>query len=234
MLSRKLSIIIPVYNEEKTLAQVVNQVENLPLELEKEIILIDDGSKDSSRKILENYRGRHKVIFMEKNQGKGAAIRRGFKEASGDVILMQDADLEYDPKEYPRIIKPILDGRADVVYGSRFSLPASRNSFFKNYLANKILTFISNIFTGLKLSDMETGYKVFTREAMNKILPRLTATRFGIEPELTAQVARNKLRVCEVGISYHGRTYEEGKKIGWRDGLAAIWHIIKYNLFARK
>lgn len=228
----KLSIVIPIYNEEKTLERVVRAVEAVDVGFEKEIILVDDGSTDRTRQVLNKYRSIHKVIFMDKNRGKGAAIRKGFKETTGDIIVIQDADLEYDPQEYLLLMKPILNGDADVVYGSRFVTAFPRRVlYFHHYMANQLVTFISNIFTGLNLSDMETGYKIFTKEAIQKILPKLSATRFGIEPELTARVAQAGLRVYEVGVSYKGRTYSEGKKITWKDGVAAIWHIIKYNLF---
>ena len=230
---KKLSIVIPVYNEARTLERLVRAIEAVPLSLEKEIIIVDDGSTDGSREIMQ--RLGHRMISMERNSGKGAALRRGFSAAEGDIIIIQDADLEYDPKEYPLLIQPILDGDADVVYGSRFiTVFPRRVLYFSHYVANTLVTFLSNVFTGLNLSDMETGFKVFTRSAMKAILPCLTADRFGIEPELTAQIAKHRLRVYEVGISYKGRTYAEGKKITWRDGVAAIWHIIRSNLFIRK
>ena len=232
MLYQKLSIIIPVFNEEKTIAKVIAAVEGVNIGLEKELVIIDDGSTDGTGKILGQYRGRHKIIFLDKNSGKGVAVRKGLKDATGDIILIQDADLEYDPKEYLLLLQPILDGNADVVYGSRFiTVFPRRVLYFSHYLANQFVTFLSNLFTGLNLSDMETGYKVFTKEAVDKILPRLSANRFGIEPELTARAAQAKLRIYEIGISYRGRTYGEGKKINWKDGVAAIWHIIKFNLF---
>lgn len=228
----KLSIVIPVFNEEKTIEKVMAAVSAVDLGCAKELIFVDDGSTDKSRQILGKYKNVHKVIYMDKNRGKGAAVRRGFKEATGDIVLIQDADLEYDPKEYPILLQPILDGDADVVYGSRFITAFPRRVlYFHHYMANQLVTFISNIFTGLNLSDMETGYKVFTGDAIQKILPRLSANRFGIEPELTARIAQAKLKVYEVGISYKGRTYDEGKKITWKDGVATIWHIIKFNLF---
>ena len=232
----KLSIVIPIYNEEKTLPLIMDKINSVNLNLKKEIILVDDGSRDGSPELLKKYKSQgHKVTFMKKNSGKGMAIRRGFESATGDIILIQDADLEYDPKDYQSLIQPILDGDADVVYGSRFvtSFPR-RVLYFSHYMANNFLTFLSNIMTGLNLSDMETGYKVFTKKALNEILPCLKSERFGIEPELTAQISKHNFRVYEVGISYKGRTYSEGKKIGWRDGVAAIWHIIKYNLFTKK
>jgi len=229
---QKLSIVIPVFNEEKTIEKLVESVSTVDIGCSKELIFIDDGSTDGTRQVLGKYRGTHKVIFMDKNRGKGAAVRHGFAEATGDIILIQDADLEYDPKEYSLLMEPILDGDADVVYGSRFITAFPRRVlYFHHYMANQLVTFISNIFTGLNLSDMETGYKVFTKEALKTILPKLSANRFGIEPELTARIAQANLRVFEVGISYKGRTYGEGKKITWKDGVAAIWHIVKYNLF---
>ena len=229
---QKLSIVIPVFNEEKTIDKLVESISAIDIGCAKELVFIDDGSTDKTRQVLSKYRNSHKVIFMDKNRGKGAAVRRGFAEATGDIILIQDADLEYDPKEYHLLMEPILDGDADVVYGSRFVTAFPRRVlYFHHYMANQLVTFISNIFTGLNLSDMETGYKVFTKEALKKILPKLSANRFGIEPELTARIAQANLRVFEVGISYRGRTYSEGKKITWKDGVAAIFHIIKYNLF---
>jgi len=231
---KKVSIVIPVFNEETTLRKILDLVEKSPLSLQKEIIIIDDGSTDKSREILKEYASKHKVIFLEKNCGKGTALRRGFAEATGDAIIIQDADLEYDPIEYSFLLQPILRGNADVVYGSRFVTAFPRRVlYFSHYLANKSLTFLSNLFTGLNISDMETCYKVFTRQAMKEILPCLKAKRFGIEVELTAQIAKHRLRVYEVGISYKGRTYKDGKKINWKDGLAAVWHIIRFNLFTR-
>lgn len=228
----KLSIVIPVFNEEKTIEKLINAISAVDVGCIKELIFVDDGSTDSTRQVLNKYKNNHNVIFMDKNRGKGTAVRRGFSEATGDIVIIQDADLEYDPKDYSLLMKPILDGDADVVYGSRFVTAFPRRVlYFHHYMANQLVTFISNLFTGLNLSDMETGYKVFTKEAMKKILPRLSANRFGIEPELTARVAQADLRVYEVGISYKGRTYGEGKKITWKDGVAAIGHIIKYNLF---
>lgn len=232
---KKLSIIIPVFNEEKTVSHAIRIVEKTDLPLEKEIIIVNDGSTDGTSAILKNFQNRHKIINLEKNSGKGTALRIGFKEATGDIMIVQDADLEYNPDEYSVLLEPIIGGFADVVYGSRFvTVFPRRILYFSHYLANKLVTLISNLFTGLNLSDMETGYKVFTRKAIQEILPCLKAKRFGIEPELTAQIAKHKLRVYEVGISYHGRTYDEGKKINWKDGLAAIFHIIRFNLFTRK
>ena len=230
---RTLSIVMAIYNEEKTLEAILKQIEGVNLQaLTKEIVLVDDGSTDKTRDILKNLKNKYKVIYHEKNRGKGAAIRTGFKNTTGDFIIIQDADLEYDPNEYPRLLKPLMDGKADVVYGSRFIGSDSHCVlYFWCNLCNKFLTTLSNIFTDLNLTDMETCYKAFTKEAVAKILPHLTSNHFGIEPELTAEIARNELRIYEVGISYSGRTYIEGKKINWKDGLAAIWHIIKFNLF---
>ncbi len=244
MTFNKLSIIIPVYNEEKTIDKILARVEAVDLgnpirkdisngaSLRKEIVIVDDFSTDKTREILKKYEERYKVIYHDKNKGKGAALRAGFKAATGDIILIQDADLEYNPDEYPNLIRPILEGRADVVYGSRImTMSAHRVLFFWHALGNKFLTLISNMLTNLSLSDMETCYKVFTKEVLDAILPKLKSDRFGIEPELTARFAKNKFRIYEVGISYAGRTYQEGKKINWKDGLAATWHIIRFNLF---
>ena len=230
---KKVSIVIPVYNEKNTILKILEVVSSINLpNLTKEIVLVDDGSKDGTRDILKNIKGDYKVFFQDKNQGKGAALRRGFKEATGDYIIIQDADLEYDPHEYHLLLEPILDGRADVVYGSRFvGHRPHRVLMFWHYIGNKVLTLLSNMLTGLNLTDMETCYKVFSREAMNKILNKLTSNRFGIEPEITARVAKENLRIYEVGISYSGRTYAEGKKIGWKDGVSAIWCILKFNLW---
>ncbi len=231
----KLSIVIPVYNEERTLRKLISAVEAVDLPLKKEIILVDDGSKDRTREILGDYKDKHKIISLDKNSGKGVALRKGFSHATGDLVVIQDADLEYNPQDYMVLLKPILDGDADVVYGSRFVTPFPRRIlYFSHYVANKAITFFSNVFTGLNLSDMETGAKAFTGKVIKEILPCLTAKRFGIEPEITAQIAKHKFRVYEVGISYKGRTYQEGKKLTWKDGLAAIFHIIRYNLFVRK
>lgn len=233
---KKLSIIIPVYNEEKTLGKIISAIEQVELPLEKELIFIDDNSTDKSREILANYRNRYKVILLDKNQGKGAAVKRGFAEASGDIVLIQDADLEYNPQDYMVLIKPIIDGEVDVVYGSRFLNPDQKNQivYRRGYLFSRFLNWFSNILSGVWLSDMYTCYKVFSGDAIRQIHPRLRSKKFGIDPELTAWAGKIKFKVVEVPISYKGRTYEEGKKINWKDGVAAIWHIIRFNLFTRK
>ena len=234
---KKISIVIPVFNEEKTLDKIIAAVENADaFHLEKEIILVNDCSKDKSAEILEKYADRHKVRHHKKNQGKGAALKTGFASATGDIVLIQDADLEYDPNEYVNLIKPILDGKADVVFGSRFSgAGPHRVLYYWHYVGNKLLTRISNMLTNLNLTDMETCYKAFTKEILDQIHPKLESKRFGFEPEVTARVAKlskkDKCRIYEIGISYSGRTYKEGKKIGWKDGVEAVWFIVKYNLF---
>ena len=227
----KLSIIIAVYNERSTIKDIIEQVKQVNLPgIEKEIIVVDDGSTDGTREILEKI-DYVKRIFHEKNQGKGSAIKTGFKNATGDIIIIQDADLEYDPNEYSRLIGPILSGRADVVYGSRFvGGDPHRVLYVFHSIANRFLTQLSNLLTNLNLSDMETCYKAFRKEVVDSLKDKLKSRRFGIEPELTARIAKGKWRVYEIGISYYGRTYAEGKKINWKDGLATIWHIIRFNL----
>lgn len=224
----KLTIIIPVYNEQETLDEILRRVE--ATRYEKEIILVDDCSKDGSRKILNGFQHRenYKVIFHASNRGKGAALRTGFAQVSGDIIIIQDADLEYNPIDYEQLLEPILDGRADVVYGSRFLGGPHRVLFFWHYLGNKLLTTLSNMATNLNLTDMETGYKVFTKEVMQSL--NLTCERFGFEPEFTSKIAKKKFRIYEVPISYSGRDYSQGKKITWKDGIAALWFIIKFRL----
>lgn len=226
----KLSIIIPVYNEKHTISEILRRVEAVDLpNIEKELVIVDDFSRDGTRELLRAL-GRHQVIFHEKNFGKGAALRTGFKRATGEILLIQDADLEYDPAEYPKLLAPILKNQADVVYGSRFMGDRPhRVLYFWHYVANKFLTLLSNIFTNLNLSDIETGYKVFRKSVIEKI--NLRSSDFGFEPEITAKVAKTGARVYEVGISYDGRTYEEGKKINFMDGIKAIWYILRYNLF---
>ncbi len=228
---KKLSVVIPVYNEKNTILEILKQVEAVDLDLEKEIIIIDDYSTDGTREILKNLnQNKYKIIFQEKNCGKGAALKKGFLAATGDIILTQDADLEYDPKDYQRLLGPILTNRADVVYGSRFlTSEPKRVLYIWHLVGNFFLTGLSNLLTGLTFSDMETGYKAFRKEVVDSFKHQLKSERFGIEPELTAKVARGKWRIYEVGISYYGRIYTEGKKINWKDGLAAIWHIIKFN-----
>ncbi|PIR66446.1 MAG: glycosyl transferase [Parcubacteria group bacterium CG10_big_fil_rev_8_21_14_0_10_36_14] len=229
----KLSIIVPIYNEEKTILKILERIDAVDLgDIEKETVLIDDFSTDSTRDILKSLENRYRVFYQEKNQGKGAALRRGFKEATGDIFLIQDADLEYSPGEYPKLLEPILSGRADVVYGSRFIGGGShRVLYFWHLLGNKFLTLLSNMFTNLTLTDMETCYKVFVKKVIETIGPTLQSNRFGFEPEITAKIAKNKFRIYEVGISYSGRTYEEGKKINWKDAISALWCIIKFNFF---
>jgi len=226
----KLSVVIPVYNEKKTLSELICRVE--AVKLEKEIIIIDDASTDGTRDLLKKYeeQERFKVIYQSKNAGKGSALRAGFDKAEGEIIIVQDADLEYDPKEYPLLIEPILDGRADVVYGSRFQGGTHRVFFFWHYVGNKVLTTLSNMCTNLCLTDMETGYKVFRRTVLDSFI--LKCNRFGFEPEFTSKVARHAFRIYEVPISYSGRGYEEGKKIDWKDGVAALWFIFRFRFFS--
>ena len=238
MTYNKLSIIIPVFNEDKTIEKILELVDNVDVGMEKEIIIIDDYSTDGTRDLLHGLEGRYKIFYQPKNEGKGGAVKRGFQKATGDVVLIQDADLEYNPKEYPNLIKPIFDGKADVVYGSRFlSSYATQNNIIiykRGYLFSKALNWLSNILSDTHLTDMYTCYKVFSKDAIERIHPRLTSKRFGIDPELTAWAAKFNFRIIEVPISYRGRTYAEGKKITWKDGLAGIFHIIKYNLFTKK
>jgi glycosyltransferase involved in cell wall biosynthesis len=227
----RLSVIIPCYNELNTLRAIVDAVRAAPYE-DKEIILVDDCSVDGTRQLIESDVRQlvSKVILHEVNRGKGAALRSGIQAATGDVVIIQDADLEYDPNEFPLVVEPILLGKADVVFGSRFIGAAPhRVLYFWHRVGNGFLTLLSNMFTNLNLTDMETCYKAFRRELIQSIA--IEEDRFGFEPEITAKIAKSRCRVYEVGISYYGRTYEEGKKIGWRDGVRAIYCIVKYNLF---
>ena len=233
----KLSVLVPVYNEERTLEEIVRRV--CDFQIPKEIILVDDGSEDQSRTILtrlqeENDRAKDplnqiKVFFQPVNQGKGAALKTAFSHVTGDIIIVQDADLEYDPKDYPSLLAPIQAGQADVVYGTRFyGGGAHRVLFFWHYMGNLALTLMSNMLTNLNLSDMEVGYKAFRAEAVKGI--NLKSNRFGFEPEITVKLAKKRCRFYEVPISYHGRTYEEGKKITWKDGIAALYYLIRFRL----
>ena len=245
MADPKLSVVIPVYNEKATIDEILRRVIDTPFR--KEIVLVDDCSTDGTRQILEKLLQLEssgasqaaasdggepielrdlRIFFQQVNQGKGAALRRGFAEVTGDIVLVQDADLEYDPRDYDKLLEPLIDGRADVVFGSRFLGGPQRVHYFWHYVANKMLTLLSDIFTNLKLTDMETCYKVFRREVLQGIT--LKSDRFGFEPEITAKVAKGNWRVYEVPISYAGRTYEEGKKITWKDGVQALWCIIRF------
>ena len=244
----RVSVVIPVYNERAYIEELLLRVQASPVD--KEIILVDDQSTDGTRTLLQEFeqaqaagcgetivqngKGRLpleniRFLFQPQNRGKGAALRRGFEAASGDVILVQDADLEYDPKDYPKLLEPIFEGKADVVYGSRFLGGPQRVHYFWHYAGNKFLTLLSDIFTNLKLTDMETCYKVFRREVLQGI--KLQSDRFGFEPEVTAKIAKGNWRIYEVAISYAGRTYAEGKKITWKDGLSTLWYILRFNLF---
>lgn len=228
---RILSVVIPVYNEVETVRTILEMVRGVPLPggMEKEIVVVDDCSTDGTREVLADLErdGSIRVVFHGRNRGKGAALRTGIATTRGDIVLIQDADLEYDPREYPKLIEPILAGRADVVYGSRFSGGESKRVlFYWHYVGNRFLTTLSNMFTNINLTDMETCYKVFRGEIIRGI--RIEEDRFGFEPEVTSKVARLGCRIYEVGISYYGRTYAEGKKINWKDGVRALWCIVKY------
>jgi len=225
----KISVVVPVYNERNTIKEILRQIQNV--DLEKEIIVVDDYSTDGTREILKEIRGDNlKILFHNKNRGKGAALRTGFQEVTGDIVIIQDADLEYNPQEYFILIQPILEGKADAVYGSRFSGGPHRVLFFWHYVGNKLLTTLSNMFTNLNLTDMETCYKAFRSSLLKNI--DIKSKRFGFEPEITAKLAKLKCRIYEVPISYSGRDYSEGKKITWKDGIAALFWIIRYNIFS--
>jgi glycosyltransferase involved in cell wall biosynthesis len=227
----KLSVVIPVYNEKGTILDLYRLVQSV--EICKEIIIVDDGSSDGTRELLQGLSGPSTTVLMhDRNMGKGAALRTGFRHATGDMVVVQDADLEYDPHQFPRLIQPILEGKADVVYGSRFVTGDYRRVlYFWHMVGNKFLTLLSNMLTNLNLSDMETCYKVFRREIVQSI--PIEEDRFGFEPEITVKVAKRRLRIYEVGISYWGRTYEEGKKIGWKDGVRCLWCLLKYSVKER-
>ena len=228
----QLSVIVPCYNERTTILQLIEKVRLSPVD-SKEIIVVDDGSVDGTRELLQSLEetlSDLKILFHSKNMGKGAALRTGFAAAEGKICIVQDADLEYDPQEFPLVIEPIIDGKADVVFGSRFqSGRPHRVVYFWHRIGNGFLTLLSNIFTDLNLTDMETCYKAFKRDVIQSV--RICENRFGFEPEITAKISRRNLKIYEVGISYYGRTYSEGKKIGWKDGVRAIYCILKYNVW---
>lgn len=227
----KLTIIMPAYNEKETIAEIVQKVQDVDIGCEKELIIVDDASVDGTKEVLKSMIGQPnlRIIFHEKNCGKGAAIRTGVEHATGEIVLIQDADLEYDPQDYPRLLRPILEGKADVVYGNRFHGEAHRVLYFWHAVGNRMLTLACNMLTNLNLSDMEVGYKAFHADILHRI--RIRSDRFGFEPEVTGKIARLGCRVYEVPITYHGRTYAEGKKVTWRDGVEALWCIVRYRFF---
>ena len=225
-----LSVVMPVYNEARTIVAVIERVLKAPVDLAKEIIVVDDASTDGTRQLLQNMSsGEIRLVFHDVNRGKGAAIRTGVAHATGDIVLVQDADLEYDPRDYPLLLEPILEGHADVVFGNRFHGGPHRVLYFWHYAANRGLTLLTNLLTGLNVTDMEVGYKVFRRDVLRRLT--LTSDRFGFEPEVTVKIAKLGCRVYEVPIRYYGRTYQEGKKITWRDGVAALFHLLRYRFF---
>jgi len=229
----KISIIIPAFNEKDTILGAIDRIKEVGLgDIEKQIIIVDDGSTDGTRRILKELENRYEIVYHHKNQGKGMAIRNGFAKAQGEIVLIQDADLECDPRNYPVLIQPILEGKADVVFGSRFKTGEFRHFSYWFYLGNKFLTAISNLLTGLQITDMWTGYKIFRLKAIREMLPYLKAERFEIEPELTAMVAKGKYRFLEVPLAFLGRprTHREGKKMSWKVGFSAIWYMIKFKL----